>query len=200
PWERSSPRRELLRILRFLRGCGTFMGVGWADVPPRDPPGAVPVLTKPPPPWVGVTLVGRTGDQVGVVALPERLPLPLLAAVQRPHLADPVRAVLPPAHPRQLQPLPHHRLARALHRTAAEVPALRLVLRVLHPVQVLAEVLRHLGQLRPYRRPPRRPVPFAQHRQRRRPPFLLEQLAPRRRLRLGRLRVLRVQRLGQVAQ
>ena len=46
------------------------------------------------------------------------------AAVEGAQVAHGVGAVLAPAHPRQLQPLAHHRLARALHRAAADAPAL----------------------------------------------------------------------------
>src|SRR5437763_6299444 len=77
---------------------------------------------------------------VCVVASPERLPLALLAPVEGAEVADGMRPVFPPAHPRQLQPLAHHRLARALHGTAADVPALGQVFRVVHPVRVTVTV------------------------------------------------------------
>src|SRR5207248_2947156 len=89
------------------------------------------------------------GCSGGGPALPERLPLALLATVQGASVAQRVRALFPPAHPRPLQPLTYHRLARTLHRPTADLPALGLVLRVLHPMHVVAEVLRHPRQLLP---------------------------------------------------
>src|SRR5262245_21649944 len=116
---------------------------------------------------------------MGEPALPERLPLPFLAPVERSYVADGVRPRLAPAHARPLEPLPHHRLARALHRPATYLPALRLVLGVLHPVHVVPEVALHPVTLLAQRpRLPLRPLPVAQHRQRRRPALLLQQAAP----------------------
>src|SRR4051794_35105702 len=74
------------------------------------------------------------------LSLPEGFPLALIAAVEGVEMADGVRPVLPPTHPGQLQPLSHHRLARALHRPVADAPALGQVLRVLHPMRVPLQI------------------------------------------------------------
>src|SRR5688572_6126831 len=102
---------------------------------------------------------------MGEAALPERLPLPLFAAVKRAGMANSVCPGLAPAHARPLLPLPHHRLAGTLHHPAADLPALGLVLRVLHPPQVVLEVALHLAPLLSQRRRrPGWPLPVAQHR------------------------------------
>src|SRR4051812_14115002 len=71
------------------------------------------------------------------LALPEGLPLALVTLEHGAQLAEPTRPVFPPPHPRQLHPLPHHRLAAALHRARADLPALRPVVRIIHPPVVV---------------------------------------------------------------
>src|SRR5687768_1759036 len=116
---------------------------------------------------------------MGNPSFPERLPLPFFAPVKRSYVAEGVRPGLAPAHAGALEPLADHRLAGALDDARADLPALGLVLRVLHAVQVVREVLLHpRALLAQRRRLPRRPGPLAQHRQRRRPALLLQQAAP----------------------
>ena len=100
--------------------------------------------------------------------------------------------VLAPAHPGQLQPLAHHRLARALHRAAADAPAVGQVFGVLHPVRVPLEVTDQLVDRLAQARPAR-PVPFAQDRRQDRAPSSFSKLTPLPRLLLGLLLVLGVQ-------
>jgi len=84
---------------------------------------------------------------------------------------------LAPAHPRQLQALADDRLARALHRAAADAPAARQVFGVLHPVRVPLEIADQLlGGLTQPR--PTRPVPLAEDRPQGRAAFVLEPLPP----------------------
>src|SRR3954447_6872955 len=125
------------------------------------------------------------------ISLPEGIPLTLIAAVEGAEMADGVRPVLPPTHPRQLQPLPHHRLARALHRAAADAPALRQVLRVLHPMRVPLQITDQVADRTP-QAGTSRPVLLAQHRRQQRTAFLLQELTPLAGLHL-RLRLLGVQ-------
>src|SRR4051812_4900720 len=94
------------------------------------------------------------------LSVPESGPLSLFAAVERADVAEGMRAGFAPAHARAFEPLADHRLAGALHDPAAYLPSLRQILRVLHPVQVVAEIAVHLLLLLPQRRRlPRRPLP-----------------------------------------
>ena len=74
-----------------------------------------------------------------------QMPTVLVVAVEGAEMANGVGSVLAPAHPGQLQALAHHRLARALHRAAADAPALGLVFGILHPVGVTPQVTEQLG-------------------------------------------------------
>src|SRR6516162_10101252 len=76
----------------------------------------------------------------GVVAGPERVPLPSFAAVQSAEVAHGVGAVGAPSHAGQLEPLAYHRLARALNRATTDAPAVGQVFRVLHPVRVPLQI------------------------------------------------------------
>src|SRR4051794_10110617 len=117
------------------------------------------------------------------ISLPEGIPLALFAAVEGAEMTDRVRPVLPPTHPGQLQPLPHHRLARALHRPAADAPTLRQVLRVLHPMRVPLQITDQVGD-GSLEAGTTRPVRFAEHRRQQRPAFVLQELTPLAGLRL----------------
>src|SRR5262245_3957450 len=113
----------------------------------------------------------------GEIATPERIPLTSLATVQGAEVAHGVGPVLAPPHAGQLQPLADHRLAGALHRAAADAPALGQVLGVLHPVRVAFQVAdQFLGRLAQAR--PARPLPLAQDGRQDRATFVLEQLPP----------------------
>src|SRR5258708_6737367 len=91
------------------------------------------------------------------VPLPEGLPLPLLALEQRAQMTDIIRSLFPPAHTGQLHPRGNYGLARAFHRAAADLPALRDVMRVIHSTHVVRDVAAHfvvpLPRLAPLRRP-----------------------------------------------
>src|SRR5262245_61368576 len=128
----------------------------------------------------------------GGIAIPEGLPLSLLAAIAGPEMADGMRPVLAPAHPGQLQPLAHHRLAGGLHRPAADTPAPRRVFGVLRPVRVPLQVSGQLGHRLVQARSPG-PVPLAQDRRQHGAALLLEPPAPLPRLFLGPALVLRVE-------
>src|SRR5262245_13217515 len=95
------------------------------------------------------------GAARGLILAPEALPLPSLPAEEGAQVADAVGSALAPAHPPALEPLPHHRLARALHRPRPDLPAPPLVLRVVHAVPLVREVAHHLAvPLLRRRRPP----------------------------------------------
>src|SRR5947209_4063635 len=97
---------------------------------------------------VSISSVSGTDVYAGGVSVdltpPEGVPLARLTAEQGAQVAHGVGAVLPPAHPRLLEPLTHYRLARALHRPRADHPAVRQVLRIIHAMQVAAQVVHHL--------------------------------------------------------
>lgn len=59
-------------------------------------------------------------------------------------MTDRIGPVLAPTHPAPLHSLVDHRLARRLDVTRADLPARRHVPRVVHPIHVVADVLRHL--------------------------------------------------------
>ena len=84
-------------------------------------------------------------------------PLGVFASIQRTHVTDGVGTRFTPPHSRTLHSLAYHRLARTLHRARTDVPACRLVRRVVHPVYLIAEVPQHLRPDRPAN--PFRPVP-----------------------------------------
>src|SRR5208337_928410 len=129
---------------------------------------------------------------VGEFAVPEGLPLAFFAPIEGAEVADGIGSVLLPTHAGQLQSLAYDRLARALHRAAADAPAPCQVLGVFHPVRVPLQVtdqpIDRFAQARPTR-----PVPFAQHRRQDRAAFLLQELTPLPRLILSLVLVLRGQ-------
>src|SRR6266478_606465 len=105
---------------------------------------------------------------------------------------------LTPTHSRTLEPTTDHRFTRAFDCTRPDVPAVRLVLGILHAMRLIAEVTQHFVQNLPEADTPRRPLPRVPQRQQRPAPFLLEQSLPLLRLLLGTLRIVRVKRLSQL--
>src|SRR5262249_43427087 len=113
---------------------------------------------------------------------------------------DRIGAVFPPPHPAPLRTLAHHRLTPALHRARTDLPTLRHVRRVVHPIHLVLEIPHHAAMALPRRRTPAAQVHPAQLPPHRRTPPPLQPPAPARPLRLRRRRVLGVPRLGQVPQ
>ena len=109
---------------------------------------------------------------------PEGLPLPrsLRNRARRWHTASAPSS--PHRMPAALQPLAHHRLARALHRPAADLPALGQVARVVHPMHLVAEVRHHLAVNLPHGPRLAPQVQPAQRRQHRPASLVLQPVAP----------------------
>lgn len=107
------------------------------------------------------------------MCLPEGVPLAGFAEVERPEVADGVRARFAPAHPGAFQSVAHHGLAGALDRPRADLPSFRNVARVVHAVEVVAEVIRYtLVSL--LERGALREITRLQAGERRRAPFVLQ--------------------------
>src|SRR4051812_3416445 len=93
-------------------------------------------------------------------------------------MADRVGPALAPAHPAPLQPLVDYRSARRLDVPRADLPTRLDVARIVHPIRVVADVLRHLTMDLDGRLGPAAPVHRLQRRQDHRPALVLERMAP----------------------
>ena len=81
-----------------------------------------------------------------------------MAEVEGSEVADGVGSVFAPAHAAPFEAIAHHGLAGALHRTAADLPAVRQITRVVHPMLVVLEVPQAVGMRLPCGRQVRREI------------------------------------------
>src|SRR5438552_19118603 len=112
------------------------------------------------------------------VPVPKGVPLPGLAAEQRPQVADGVRALLAPAHARALQTLAHHRFASRFDGARADLPTSGPIRWVIHAMRVVGEIAQRAPVALPRRRRLAAPIQPAQLGPQRRAPLAFDPLAP----------------------
>src|SRR5512135_3800547 len=119
------------------------------------------------------------------VLIPERFPLARFTSEQGAEMRHRVGPIHAPAHPAAAEALADDHLAPRLHRSRADLPTLRLVRWVVHPVGILADVPGHQAVLLKRLRPLARTVQRLQRRQDRGASLVLHLVAPAVRQRPG---------------